>query len=81
MDARSESATARPYYFYIIQSEAGKIIVQYESHALPPEKGSILHLQNITKNYGDVEVVNVEQIIEDHHVVKVTVRSLPEPPI
>ena len=81
MDARSESVTARPYYFYIIQSEAGKIIVQYESHSLPPEKGSILNLKNITKDYGHVEVISVEQIIEDHHVVKVTVKSVPEPSI
>jgi len=80
MDARSESSTARPYYFYIIQSEAGKIIVQYESHSPPPEKGWTLNLKNITKDYGNVEVINVEQILKEvHEVVKVTVKSLPEP--
>ena len=82
MEARSESATARPYYFYIIQSEDGKIIVQYESQAPPPEKGSRLNLKNITKDYGHVEVINVEQILKEvHEVVKVTVKSLPEPSI
>ena len=80
MDARSERATARPYYVYIIQSEAGKIIVQYESHSPPPEKGSILNLKNITKDYGDVEVINVEQVLKEvNEVIKVTVKSLPEP--
>ena len=82
MDARSESSTARPYYFYIIQREAEKIIVQYESHSPPPEKGSILNLKNITKDYGNVEVINVEQILKEvNEVVKVTVKSVPKPPI
>jgi len=82
MDARSESATARPYYMYILQSEAGKIIVEYESQAPPPEKGRILNLNNVTRDYGHVEVIHVERILKEvHEVVKVTVKSVPEPSI
>jgi hypothetical protein len=75
MDARSKSSTVPPPYLYIIQSEAGKSIVEYISQAAPPEKGQVLNLQNITRNYGHVEVMNVEKMLEpDRQVVKVTVK-------
>ena len=75
MNARSESSTVPPPYFYIIQSETGEGIVEYSSQSAPPEKGKILNLKNITRNYGHVEVMNVEKMFEPgRQVVKVTVK-------
>jgi hypothetical protein len=81
MFARSNSPTAPPSYFYIIQSEAGEIIVEYESNVAPPVKGKILTLTNITRNYDDVVVMKVEAVVELHRkVVRVTVKPAPRRP-
>jgi hypothetical protein len=63
--------------YYIFQEEDGTSIVEYESNALPPEKGQILNLTHITRDYGFVQVLKVEQLPgEDHVVVRVTVERI-----
>jgi len=73
-----------PNYFYIIQSEDGASIVEYPSNAIPPVKGQILHLANITKDHHDVEVIQVEKIPEAGQILvlltvkpKITTTSWP----
>jgi hypothetical protein len=78
MVTQSNRPTAPPSYFYIIQSEAGQMIVEYASNAAPPVRGKILDLENITRNHGYVEVMKVEQVGEHNYtVVRVTVKPAP----
>ena len=64
-------------YFYIIQSESGESIVEYDSLSPPALLGRVLNLKNITSNHGHVEVINVERLTEvDHTLVRVTVKPV-----
>lgn len=56
-------------FYYIVQKEDGTVIVEYESNAPPPDKGKILNLTYVTRDQGYVEILEVEQVPEEEHMV------------